>query len=277
MTCWNLTPPAVLALCLAAVPLRAQDPIPNAGFESWSGGEPVGWTTSNTGSLPKPFTQVSDRHSGSWAVRGEVTSTTETCDLLSGTSEHGIGVTVRWAYLRGYYKFSPDEGESLNLGVLMYKGGLAGTLVGGGSLNIFDPANVYTEFLVPINYFTADTPDTALIFAYLSNSLSDSQHVGTYYQLDDLVFTMSTNVCPVLVTGDVNMSGDRAVSDIVYLVNFVLKAGPSPSPCIAAGDVNCDGTVSTSDIIYLVNAVLKAGPVPCDVCVLIDLEGWFCP
>ena len=51
---------------------------------------------------------------------------------------------------------------------------------------------------------------------------------------------------------------------------------PRPFPCLAAGDVNCDGAVSTSDIIYLVNAILKAGPAPCNVCAMIFAGTWTC-
>ena len=57
---------------------------------------------------------------------------------------------------------------------------------------------------------------------------------------------------------------------------YVLKLGAEPQPCIAAGDVNCDGNVVTSDIIYLVNAILKLQAPPCDVCTMIP-STWSCP
>jgi hypothetical protein len=82
--------------------------------------------------------------------------------------------------------------------------------------------------------------------------------------------------CPITLTGDVQGSGTISAADIIYLVNFVLKAGPVPLPCAASGDVNCNGTVSTSDIVYLVNRVFKAGPEPCNVCTLIP-STWSCP
>jgi len=82
--------------------------------------------------------------------------------------------------------------------------------------------------------------------------------------------------CPVSLTGDVQNDLNLSSADIVYMVNFVLKAGPPPIPCPAVGDVNCNGGVSTSDIIYLVNRVFKAGPDPCDVCALIPVT-WTCP
>ena len=78
---------------------------------------------------------------------------------------------------------------------------------------------------------------------------------------------MST--CPVAQTGDVDTSGAITSADIIYLVNYVFKAGPAPLPVTEAGDANCSGEVTSADLIYLVNHVFKAGPLPCDVCTLL--------
>jgi hypothetical protein len=84
-------------------------------------------------------------------------------------------------------------------------------------------------------------------------------------------------VCLVGQTGDVTDDGSLTSADIIYMVNFVFKAGPAPLPCEAAGDVECSGTLTSADIIYLVNHIFKAGPVPCDVCTLIASGTWICP
>lgn len=63
--------------------------------------------------------------------------------------------------------------------------------------------------------------------------------------------------------GDANASGAISSADVIYLVNYVFKAGAEPLPVVAAGDVNCTGGITSSDIIYLVNFVFKGGPAPC--------------
>ena len=83
-------------------------------------------------------------------------------------------------------------------------------------------------------------------------------------------------ICPIIVTGDVDVTGTLTSTDIISLVNYVFKSGPNPMPCAASGDVNCDGGVTSTDIIFMVNHVFKSGPVPCDVCSIFPAV-WTCP
>jgi hypothetical protein len=83
-------------------------------------------------------------------------------------------------------------------------------------------------------------------------------------------------LCPIAITGDVNVSGVITSADIITLVNYVFKGGPAPLPCPASGDVNCNGTVTSADVITEVNYVFKSGPPPCDVCTLVP-GTWLCP
>lgn len=73
-------------------------------------------------------------------------------------------------------------------------------------------------------------------------------------------FSYSTE--PEFTVGDVNVSGTITSADVIYLVNFVFKAGPTPLPVEAAGNVNGLGDITSADIIYLVNFVFKGGPPP---------------
>jgi uncharacterized delta-60 repeat protein len=62
--------------------------------------------------------------------------------------------------------------------------------------------------------------------------------------------------------GDANKDGNISLSDVVCLINYLFKFGPTPEP-IQSGDANCDGKVSLSDIVYLINYLFKFGPAPC--------------
>ncbi len=63
------------------------------------------------------------------------------------------------------------------------------------------------------------------------------------------------------ICGDFNNDGKINSVDIVYLTNYIFKAGPSPNP-VWKGDVNADGKIASNDIVYLINYVFKSGPKP---------------
>ena len=268
---------SVAVAILTAPSAFAQTPIPNAGFENWSGGEPVGWFTSNL-VVPGSVTQSSDAHSGSSAIRAKV------AELFPGFAypgffqvgdsvSDGMAITDRPASLRGFLKFGPVAQEVYYILVSVMSGG---TTIGVGDYEDSIPVSSYQEFTVPISYISDETPDSAHIYIGLGSN-TEQLSADAWLLVDDLEFSADSAVsCPVAVTGDVNTSGSVNTADIIYLVNSVLKAGPEPVPCRGAADVNCDGQVGTSDIIYLVNSVLKAGAPPCDVCGLIP-GTWSCP
>jgi len=62
--------------------------------------------------------------------------------------------------------------------------------------------------------------------------------------------------------GDANGDSKVSVSDVVYIINYLLKGGPTPSPLDKA-NTNCDGAISITDIVYLINYLFKSGPPPC--------------
>jgi len=62
--------------------------------------------------------------------------------------------------------------------------------------------------------------------------------------------------------GDCNKDGVVDVGDVVYLINYLFKSGPSPLPILHAGDTNCDEMVDVGDVIFLINYLFKGGPEP---------------
>ena len=66
--------------------------------------------------------------------------------------------------------------------------------------------------------------------------------------------------------GDVNNDGVVELGDIVYLINYLFRAGPVPVPYECVGDVNNDNVVALGDVVYLINYLFRAGPPPNPYC-----------
>lgn len=63
--------------------------------------------------------------------------------------------------------------------------------------------------------------------------------------------------------GNANCDEQINVADVIYIIAYLFKGGPSPNP-LDSGDANCDGKVTVSDAVYLINYLFKGGPPsPC--------------
>jgi hypothetical protein len=65
--------------------------------------------------------------------------------------------------------------------------------------------------------------------------------------------------------GDINGDGNIDVGDVILLVNYLFRSGPSPSPLVR-GDVNGDCQVDVGDVVYLINYLFKGGSQPVKGC-----------
>jgi Zn-dependent M28 family amino/carboxypeptidase len=65
--------------------------------------------------------------------------------------------------------------------------------------------------------------------------------------------------------GDPTMNGEIDIADVLYLINYLYKAGPSPDP-LQTGDVTCNGQVNIDDVIFLINYLYKNGSAPPGSC-----------
>jgi photosystem II stability/assembly factor-like uncharacterized protein len=63
------------------------------------------------------------------------------------------------------------------------------------------------------------------------------------------------------VFGDATGDGLLTPSDVVYLVNYLYRAGAVPEPP-QAGDANCNGIVDAGDVVYLIGYLFRGGPPP---------------
>jgi hypothetical protein len=127
-----------------------------------------------------------------------------------------------------------------------------------------DLHTILTAFKQAIPETDVPTIETVI----LSSQTGVSGLEAAYARAVQLSDSIRYLTCPIQVTGDVNSDGVLTAADIIYLVNYVFKAGDLPMPIEGAGDVDCTGVVTSSDIIFEVNHVFKSGPVPCDACTL---------
>lgn len=64
--------------------------------------------------------------------------------------------------------------------------------------------------------------------------------------------------------GDVNADGLVDIGDVVYLINYLFRGGPSPQP-LQSGDMRCEGQLpDIGDVVWLINYLFRNGPAPCE-------------
>ncbi len=61
--------------------------------------------------------------------------------------------------------------------------------------------------------------------------------------------------------GDPNRDDRINITDVVYLITYIFRTGPSPDP-VESGDANCDARVNIADAVFLINYVFASGPEP---------------
>jgi hypothetical protein len=181
---------ALAAFLLISVhaPVHAQ--IPNAGFEAWTGTAgseaPTGWVTSNIPGFAVPITKATSAHSGSFALQGNVVN-------IPG---FGLYPPYFWAHfpytqrpgtLTGYYKFTSASKDSLTMLAVLYKQSLS-ILVASGEFGSTANLAAFTKFSIPLDYFSAQNPDSVWFEVVIQNGLDDTLHLGTGYVIDDLAF-----------------------------------------------------------------------------------------
>ena len=186
-------------LSAAAATSIACAQIPNAGFESWAEGVPVGWATSNASPVYANVTQSSTAHGGTSAARGEVISIGGPYPiqpiLQSGAEGEGFPLSTRPAAVTGWYQFSPVGGDRFGINVVLFKGGVQGTAVATAVSADSMPHGSYYQFNVPFLYVSADVPDTCVIqHQIIGPTTGITWHVGSWFLLDDLAFSGTNDV-----------------------------------------------------------------------------------
>jgi hypothetical protein len=179
----------ILLLIIASISSNAQ--VVNGDFETWTNNlNPDGWLTDNS-VYAVPVTKSTDKYSGQYAVKGEVVDYLGTVIppwMWGGLTGTGFTINQRYSTFTGYYKFSPVNGDVFNVDIVMYKDstpvGIADTILGA--------SGNYSQFNVPINYFSPETPNRFYIYFLVydsSENASADANAGSYFLLDDVNLT----------------------------------------------------------------------------------------
>ena len=188
--------------------------IPNSGMENWTNvffvyDEPTGWSTSNqykalSSANPVTVTKSTDKYSGSFAARIETKAFSTAPDpgfdtlgyMLSGTVDFNTGQMKGYPYafrpekLTYYMKYAPASGDVGAAFVQLTKWNPAVsarvTVAEGGKQFLQTSSYTYDEF--SLNYYTNDTPDTALIVFLSSDFFNAFPKVGSVLFVDQMNF-----------------------------------------------------------------------------------------
>lgn len=188
---------AVAAL-LGLAPVIGHAQIPNAGFESWTSGNPVNWATSNIATFVVPVTQSGIAHSGGSAVKGAVvafyTSAVQPV-IQSGPTGRGFAYAGRPTSFKGWYQFYPVGGDRLAINTWTCLGGVDGTQIAVAAQAISTGASSWTQFDVPFTFLSPSNPDTCIVQIQVVGPVTGTDvHAGSYMLIDDLGFGGATGV-----------------------------------------------------------------------------------
>lgn len=173
--------------------VSAQNPIPNAGFESWNGLEITGWIHNSSSVIPT-VVKTTDSYSGSFAVRGEVINIGGfgmPPTLLSGTAQDPR-FTVIHAYqtFTGQYKFEGQGGDSLFIEVVFINVNNGGGAEGHAAIGV--NATSFTEISIPMIYDPGNpqgwVPTHGNITITIIPPTGQIPHIGTYFIVDHFTF-----------------------------------------------------------------------------------------
>jgi hypothetical protein len=228
------------------VPVKAQTPVPNGDFESWTSygsyENPQYWDTPNqviSFALPfgtKVVTKSTDHESGTYSARleskqltypsiivpGVVTLGTLTINIFTQTFSLTGGVPIHDIpdQLTGFYKYLPKGGDSCAIGIgLTQWNGTKRDSVGIGAFTSHDTVNIWTPFTAQIYYSPAAVPDT---FDILAITCADSTPTaGTVLFIDNLSLHYSVGIGEDDPAAGIKIYQDRELHQI--LVYFDLS------------------------------------------------------
>ncbi|MFI5222145.1 MAG: T9SS type A sorting domain-containing protein [Bacteroidia bacterium] len=162
---------SLFAGMMAVLPTNAQT-IPNADFETWSGGVPAGWMAPmNSPPTIVTITQSSDFYSGTSSVKfNTVTLASTTYPAL--LEMNPLPTTSKPAYLNGWIKASLASTDTF-IAVGIFHNSVTSTSGAGIDYTSLSRAS-WSPFHVTINYPAGFTPDSFSVYFKFSGLTTSS-------------------------------------------------------------------------------------------------------
>ena len=169
----------------------AQNPVPNPGFENWSGSplNPDGWYSNGAGS--NVLVIQAPGNTGSFAAQGNVINFATT-HLVAPYLGCNFPVTQLYNSMEFFFKANLDSGDVLSASIGIYD--TANTFLALAFTNIDTSVSTFTHFTLNIDSVQAGTPDHALIVFTIIPSPSDTViHAASYFVVDDIELLSPTS------------------------------------------------------------------------------------
>ena len=205
----------ILFILLTMFLANAQNPVPNPGFELWSGvpGSPTGWTANNF-STNITIVQVPG-HFGSGAngtVISGIGGVAQTPFLNCGTPSSGFPVSQRYGSMQCYLKSSLDSGDFVTVVADIFDS--QANFI--SSCVIHDTVSIanFTLFAANFDSIAGGVPVFAAVFVTINRTIGGYAHLGSYFTIDDITLLPA-------------VAGINEINPATHLQLF-----PNPTSCV---------------------------------------------
>lgn len=192
-------------LCTGLIKAQ-QNPVPNSGFENWTGTEPDGWFTNNSGVTNTPIVSTNDSYAGSAAVEGSAIQSGATIIPPSLTSTdlsgNGFAVTQAYDYLNFYYKFNPQGSDVFTITIAMIDAS-GSNFVAAVLTDITASANTYTPMSIDLNPYSG-TPVSCIISFTATDATGATATAGTSFKVDKVSLS-NTSITGIFESNSKNL------------------------------------------------------------------------
>ena len=207
-------------LILVFLGAKAQNPVLNFSFESWTGSVLTNWVDQNGGGS---ISQTTDHLVGAYAVKGTlIVGATATYTPSLASQSGGFPVTMQYQYLRFYYKTNLASGTS---------GGPDQIFIG---VDIRDASNAVAGYPTP----NAIIPNNNLVVANAANFTVKQvklQYTGTPSKVNIVIKANPSNSDPYphngtwFIIDSVSLSNVSVGIDEIEEASSTLQAYPNPT------------------------------------------------